>query len=71
MAISIWDIVVQTFANLISNLALFILLYVGFKMIAKEIRDGVKNIPAWIKQYGEIQIKQRAINTAIEGLRKT
>ncbi|MEX0597872.1 MAG: hypothetical protein WD512_15380 [Candidatus Paceibacterota bacterium] len=52
------DIGVQTLANVISNLAWFILIYWGVKTL-------VKNVPSWIDKYERIRKEQRAIDIAL------
>ena len=54
------DIIVQTTANIISNLAWFILVYWGVKTL-------VKKVPTWLQQYEEMRTKQRAIDRALGG----
>jgi len=60
---TISDIAIQTIANLISNLAWFILIYWGVRTIAK-------NVPIWLEQYSQIRIKQRAIDSAMSVMRR-
>ena len=55
---TLYDIAVQTFANIISNAAWLILIYWGVKTLVKEV-------PKWLRQYEEIRTKERAINNAL------
>ena len=58
------DIITQTISGVIVQLPLFILLYLCARLIAKEIRIGIKNIPSWISQYQEIKLKQQKVEWA-------
>jgi len=60
---SILDIAVQTSANIISNLAWFVLIYWGVKTIVKEM-------PKWLEQYEKMKLERRAIENALDGMRK-
>jgi uncharacterized membrane-anchored protein len=56
-------IIIQTIAKLVENLAWFILIIWGVKTLVKEV-------PGWLKQYEDIRKKQRAIDNALEGMRR-
>lgn len=66
MTIDFSMIISNTISGIIINLPWFILIYLGFKLIAKEIKEGVKNIPSWIEQYFKLQRHQLMINKATE-----
>lgn len=57
-------IVADTISGVIKNLPFFILAVWGFKLIAREIKEGVKNIPDWINQYDAIRMKYYQIEKA-------
>ncbi|GIW67799.1 MAG: hypothetical protein KatS3mg096_694 [Candidatus Parcubacteria bacterium] len=57
--------IVQTISNLISNSAWFILFYLGFKMITKEIKKFSKEIPLWIENYHKKQLERIRIQEAL------
>lgn len=59
------DIAIQTIANLISNLAWFILLIWSVKSIGREINKGIKQIPTWLDQYEQGKLKRFAIERAM------
>lgn len=52
-----WD----TIGGIIKNLPIFILVIWGFRLIAKEIKQGVKNIPLWLEQWDAIKMKHYTI----------
>jgi uncharacterized membrane-anchored protein len=52
------DILVETIAKIIGNLAWFILIYWSVKTL-------VKKAPTWLDQYEKIRMKQRAIDNAL------
>ena len=52
------EIFVQTIANIVSNLAWFILIYWGVKTIVKEV-------PGWINQYEQSKLKIYSIERAM------
>jgi len=66
--LSLAEIFTTAFANLISGLVANIVYIViaiwGFRLIAKEIKEGVKNIPSWINRWDEIKTKHYAIERA-------
>ena len=46
----------NTMGNIISNLPMFFLIIWGVKIIAKELKQGIKNIPKWIEDYDKIKM---------------
>ena len=66
--INITDLLTQAFANLISGLItniVWIVLFIwGFKMLVREIKEGVKKIPLWLEQYDNIKMKHYQIERA-------
>ena len=60
---------INAISQLIGNVGWIILFVWGFKTIAKEIREGVKQIPHWISQYSEIRFKQMRVEWA-KGIKK-
>jgi len=71
--INLTDILTTAFANLISGLVaniVYILIAVwGFKIIAREIKEGIKQIPHWLESYEKTQIKIRTIDRTLENRR--
>jgi len=59
-------IVSDTISGIIINLPWFILFYLGFRMIAKEIRAGVKAMPSWINQFFKLQHEQSMKDFAMQ-----
>ena len=59
------EILTNTLSGIIINLPWFILVWLGFKLIAREIHIGVKQIPKWIEQYFKMQREQLVIQRAI------
>jgi len=57
-------ILVQTLANIISNLAWFFLIVWGVRVISREIGKGIKQVPVWIDQYEQGKLKRFAIERA-------
>ena len=61
----------QVFENTISGILInapwFILIWIGFRLIAREISIGIKNIPGWIDKYFKLQQQQLVINRATAG----
>lgn len=59
----------QTTANIVSNLAWFILLIWGFRTIGKGISSGVdrlgEKVPLWLEKYESIIMKKRAVDRAL------
>jgi predicted PurR-regulated permease PerM len=51
-------IIADTISGIIKNLPFFFLLIWGFKIIAKEIKEGVKQIPSWMKQYHKERMEE-------------
>jgi len=62
---TISDIAILTIANIVSNLAWFVLIIWGVKIISREIGKGIKQIPVWLQQYEETIMKKRAIDNAL------
>ena len=59
------EILAQTISGIIINLPWFILIWLGFRLISREIHIGVKQIPKWIEQYFKLQREQLMIQKAI------
>jgi len=61
-------LLMQTLTNTISGLVInapwLIMLWLGFKMISKEIAKGVKEMPKWINQYQDFREKENRIKWA-------
>lgn len=64
MSFDISQVISGTISGILVQLPIFILLWAGFKLIAKEIKVGVKNIPKWIDSYFKLQREQLAIQRA-------
>jgi hypothetical protein len=68
--ISLTDILTQAFANLISGLVaniVYILIAVwGFRLLGREIREGIKQIPNWLEQFEKTQLKIRTLDKTLE-----
>lgn len=60
------QILSTTVSGIIINLPWFVLIYLGFKMISREIKAGVKEIPNWITQYEKIKNKEKILSWAKE-----
>lgn len=58
-------IITNTIAGILINLPWFILIWLGFKMLARELQTGIKKIPEWINQYFKLQREQILISKAI------
>jgi hypothetical protein len=58
------QILSTTVSGIIINLPWFVLIYLGFKMISREIKAGVKEIPNWITQYEKIKNKEKILSWA-------
>lgn len=67
--INITDIISQTISGLIINLPWFILIYIGFKVIAREIKIGISKVPIWIEQYFKLRENQMRLEWA-KGIKK-
>lgn len=65
MSFDIGLIINNTISGILVNLPWFLLFFIGFKLIAKEISIGIKNIPSWINQYFKLQREQLAIERAL------
>ena len=52
------NVLVQTGANIISNLAWFVVIYWAVKTIVKEV-------PHWLQDYESMKNRQRAIDNAL------
>lgn len=63
------QVVADTISGIIKNSPWFVLFYIGFKAIAKEVRVGIKQIPHWIKQLHENNIKEINMQRAMEAKR--
>jgi hypothetical protein len=59
-------IIADTISGIIKNLPYFILIIWGIRIIAREIKIGIKNIPIWINQYDSIRMKHYQIEKALE-----
>ena len=59
----------NTISGILVNLPWFLLIYLGFRVIAKEISQGIKNIPEWINQYFRLQREQIVIGRAINQIK--
>ena len=66
----ILEVGITTISELAKNIVYFILIYLGFKLLAKEIRNGAKNIPTWLEEWDKIKMKHYQIEKAIEGRNK-
>lgn len=62
---TITDIIIQTLANIISNLAWIILFIWGIRFIGKNIGEGIKKVPEWIESYHKRQLERIRIESAI------
>ena len=67
---TIQEIGITTLAELIKNLAWFILIIWGVKVLSKEIGKGVKQVPVWLEQYDKTIMKRRTIDRALEGFNR-
>jgi len=60
----------DTISGIIINLPWFVLFYIGFRMISKEIKESSKNIPKWLESYFKLRDQQLrkewALGKAIE-----
>lgn len=63
---SIILILIDTFGGIIKNLPWFILFIYGFKLIAKEIKQGVKEMPRWINEVFMEMNKKRLLDRALK-----
>jgi len=61
------EVGITTISELAKNIVYFILIIIGFKWLAKEIREGVKNMPSWINLYFIEMQKSKSIDRALEG----
>ena len=61
---------VTTFAELIKNLAWFILILWGVRVLSKEIGKGVQKIPEWIDQYHRKGLERIRIQEALDSRNK-
>jgi hypothetical protein len=66
MIIDFGQIFADTLSGILINAPWFILIWIGFRLIAREIRIGVKNIPEWMNQYFKLQRQQLAIERALQ-----
>ena len=64
--IDLTNIFNTTISGIIIQLPVFILVYIGFKIIAKEIKIGIKNIPNYVEQYFYLRNKQIRLERALE-----
>lgn len=62
---TIESIVIQTAANIISNLAWILLIIWAVKSIGKEIGKGVQKIPEWIDIYHKKQMERFKVREAL------
>ena len=60
------EVGITTISELAKNIVYFILIYLGFKLLAKEIRESTKNIPSWLEEWDRIKMKHYQIDKAIE-----
>lgn len=63
---TITDIGVTTLAELIKNLAWFILIIWGVRILSREIGKGIKQIPEWIETYHKKQMERMRIQGALD-----
>lgn len=70
MSFDLGIIVANTISGTILNLPWFILIYAGFYLIAREIREFTKKIPFWLQQYFKLQNEQTRLIWAKEGMRR-
>ena len=61
------EVGITTISELAKNIVYFILIIIGFKWLAKEIREGVKNMPSWINLYFIEMQKSKTLDRALEG----
>jgi len=65
LTLIMWD----TLGGIIKNLPIFILIIWGVRVLAKEIKGGIKEIPNWLNQYDDIRTKHYHIQKALENRR--
>lgn len=58
------QILINTLSNIISFAPWWIILYIGFSLIAKSIKNLTKNIPNYIEQFYRLREHQRKIDWA-------
>ena len=63
---TIAQIGITTFAELIKNLAWFILILWGVRVLSKEIGKGVQKIPEWIETYHKKQMERIRVQEALD-----
>lgn len=63
----ILEVGITTISELVKNIVYFILIYLGFKGITKEIRKLIKEIPEWQEKNYKNQLSLRTLDKAIEG----
>jgi len=61
LSLIFWD----TIAGILKNLPMFILIVWGVKVISREIKIGIKNVPNWLEQYDKMKLKHYAVEGAI------
>lgn len=66
IASNLSSIIIQTIANVISNAAWFILIFLGFKAIIREIKKISKEIPIWIENYHKKEMERIRVSQAID-----
>lgn len=65
----LYDLAIQTIASFFQQLALIIILILGFRLIIREIKkigsEIIKNLPTWIDKWDEVKKKNRRIDNAL------
>ena len=67
LTITLYDVLVQTLSNMISNLGYIILFIWAIRFLGKEIGKLGEKVPDWLSQYEQIKMRQRAIERAKAG----
>jgi len=65
------EVGITTISELAKNIVYFILIYLGFKLLAKEIRESAKKVPEWINLYFKEIQKAKTLDKALEGRKIT
>ena len=66
--LNLTELLTQAFANLISGLianVVYIMIAIwGFRLLQREIKQGIKKIPEWLNQWDDIKMKHYNIQRA-------
>ena len=63
--IELSKILADTISGILINLPWFILIWIGFKMLSREIKIGIRSIPEWIDKYFKLRMQQLTVERAI------